>query len=108
MRIVLEQMVFPFLADDSAYQEAVREERTTQRVLHEVGDELEKRVSGLFEDRLDRLVENAVQRQYTEIVSDLGKIHLTLAQIHVALAEGDSADWWKQEYDDDEEDDGVL
>ncbi len=47
MRIVLEQIVFPFLADDPAYQEAAREERTTQRVLHEVGDELEKRVSGL-------------------------------------------------------------
>lgn len=102
MRIALEQRVFPFLAEDPAYQEAVRTERVWRNVVPRLDDELERRVSELVQRTLEGLVEAAMERKYAEIIADLGRIHLSLAHVWTVLEEDDPADWWKEGYDDEE------
>ena len=102
MRISLEQRVFPFLANDPAYQDAVRTERVWRNVVPRLEDELERKISQFVGKTLEGLLESAVKEKYTELVADMGKIHLSLAHIWTVLAEDDPADWWKEGYDDEE------
>jgi hypothetical protein len=108
MRISLEQEVFPFLAEDPAYQEAVRTERVWRNVAPRLNDELETRVSELVEEKLEKLVEAAMERRYAELVADLGNIHVSLAHIWTVLDENDPADWWKEGHEDGEDEDLVA
>jgi hypothetical protein len=156
MRVVLEQEVFRFLAEDPAYQEAVRTERIWRDIAARLEEELEPRVSRIVEEKLtehieavhqavqtervwrtvtarldeeleisvknavkrrfkeqierrfDELFEAAFQHRYSELVRDLGKIHLSLGRMWWVITEGeaqddpprdDPADWWKDGYD---------
>ena len=60
-----------------------------------------------MEKRLEELVEAAVERKYAEIISDMGKIHVSLAHVWTVLAEDDPADWWKEGCEDEEDEEIV-
>jgi hypothetical protein len=62
----------------------------------------------LVEENLQGLVEAAMERRYAELVADLGKIHVSLAHIWTVLDQDDAADWWKEGYEDREDEDLVA
>jgi hypothetical protein len=108
MRIVLEQEVFPFLAEDPEYQEAVQAERIWRSVTARFDEKLELRIARIVEAKLEELVSAAFERKYSEIVADLGRMHLRLAHIWTVLSEDDPADWWKEGYECEEDEDEVA
>ena len=101
MRVAFEQTVFAFLAEDPAYQEAVRTEQVWRNIAPRLDEELDRKASELVGRRLEGLVEAAMERRYAEMVADLGKIHVSLAHIWTVLEEDDPADWWKESHDED-------
>jgi hypothetical protein len=108
LEIILEQTVFGFLADDPTHQEAVRTERIWRTVIASFDENLEDKVSRIVEETLEKLAEAACDRKHSDIVADLGRIHLSLAHGWTLISEDEPADWWKEGYDWEEEKDEFL
>ena len=92
--------VFPFLAEDPVYLEAIRCERVTREVIARIWPTLEEIVSEMAVERVTWVIESA--RDILKDVLDLTKEFDEHLEAH--RRDEDAADWWKQGGGAEEED----
>jgi len=100
MDLDFRQKVFPFLAEDPVYLEAIRCERVTREVVARIWPTLEEVVSEIARRKV---------RWYYEAAQDVLRDVLQLSKeldehLEAHRRDEDAADWWKQGGGAEEED----